>query len=157
MITHVPLTIRTNEDARTMYHAFQTMLPLIGVMDTETTGLHIIHDKPFLFQFGWLSRSEQLAYTFAADIERQPMLAHQVIKARREMSKQLIKLFGHNIKYDSHMLTNIGEPFLLENLSDTMFFIRFAHPALTVAKGGPPLGLKDYASRFVTRDAKRRA
>ena len=153
MIPHIPMTIRTNEQATEMYHTFKTMLPLIGAMDTETTGLHIIHDKPFLFQFGWLSRSEELAYTYVVDIEQQPMLAHQVIKAWRLLSEQLLKLLGHNIKYDLHMLANIGEPFTYENLSDTMFFIRFAHDALTVDKGGPPLGLKDYATRFITRGA----
>lgn len=153
MIPHYPSTIRTNEDAAEMVRQFMHTTASVGAMDTETTGLHIIHDKPFLFQFGWIDSDTNCIRTFAVDIERQPMLAHQVIRAWRELAAKLMRLLGHNIKYDLHMLTNIGEPFLLENLSDTMFFIRFAHPALTVAKGGPPLGLKDYASRFVTRDA----
>lgn len=28
--------------------------PTVGGFDTETTGLHILRDKPFLIQFGWL-------------------------------------------------------------------------------------------------------
>ena len=151
MIPHMPTTLYTNMEAAEMYLRFKEYLPSIGAMDTETTGLHIIHDKPFLFQFGWIDKD--CIRTYAVDIERQPMLAHQVIKAWRQLSEKLIKLLGHNIKYDLHMLTNIGEPFTYENLSDTMFYIRFAHNALTVDKGGPPLGLKDYATRYITRSA----
>ena len=151
MIPYIPITIRTNNQAAEMVQLFKEQIPTIGAMDTETTGLHIIHDKPFLFQFGWIG--EAAIRTYVVDIERQPMLAHQVIKAWRELSKQLLRLVGHNIKFDMHMLTNIGEPFLYENLSDTMFLIRLAHPAVTVDKGGPPLGLKDYATRFIYRGA----
>lgn len=153
MIEHIQKTIYTNEDAREMYHNFKTMLPLISAMDTETTGLHIINDVPFLFQFGWLSRSEQLIYTYAVDLEKQPLLGHQVIQAFRELSGDCHRLLGHNIKYDLHMLANFGEPFEQDNLSDTTFYIRFAHDALTVANGGPPMGLKEYSARYIDRRA----
>jgi DNA polymerase-1 len=52
------------------------------------------------------------------------------------------------------MLANIGLPYTTENLSDTMFYIRYAHDNLTPANGGPPLKLKDYSAQFIDRNAK---
>ena len=52
------------------------------------------------------------------------------------------------------MLENYGEPYRYENVSDTMFYIRYAHDALTPANGGPPLGLKEYANKYIDGNAK---
>lgn len=153
MYQHIPLTIRTNEDANKMYKECLRALPRIAAMDTETTGLHIIHDLPFLFQFGWIDPETTDIYTYAVDLEHQPILGHQVIRAFRTLSAKFKKLLGHNIKYDLHMLANFGEPFEQDNLSDTTFYIRLAHDALTVANGGPPMGLKEYAARYINRNA----
>jgi DNA polymerase-1 len=151
MIPHIASTICTNEDANQMYKQFQQFNPTVGAMDTETTGLHIIIDTPFLFQFGWID--EDCIRTYAVDLERQPLLGRQVVQAFRKLSQKLLCLLGHNIKFDLHMLTNFGVPFTYENMSDTMFWIRYAHSALTVDKGGPPMGLKDYAARYIYRGA----
>ena len=35
-----------------------------------------------------------------------------------------------------------------------MFFIRYAHDALHVHEGGPPLALKEYAAKYIDRSAK---
>ena len=148
------ITITTNEQANEMVHLFQTLHPEIGGFDTETTGLHIILDKPFLFQFGWIIRERKEGWTFVVDIERQPNLAKQVIAVWHELAKTLKKYFAHNIKYDLHMMTNLGLPYLTENMSDTMFYIRYAHDALGPAEGGPPLALKDYAAKYIDRNAK---
>ena len=59
----------------------------IIVFDTETTGLHITQDKPFLFQFGFLDEVHKIGYTYAVDIERQPILARAVIKEWRKLAK----------------------------------------------------------------------
>lgn len=154
MIQYVPTTICTNAQAAEMCQLFSEHSPTIGAMDTETTGLHIIHDTPFLFQWGWIDSVENVIRTYAVDLERQPILGHQIVQAWRKLSERLLRLFGHNIKFDMHMLTNYGEPFLYENLSDTMFLIRYAHPALAVDNGGPPLKLKEYASRYLFKEAK---
>lgn len=147
-------TIRTNKQASDMVKLFKERTPKYGAFDTETDGLHIIMSKPFLFQFGWLDPENNNGYTFAVDIERQPDLSRQVIKAWHKLAKGLDKYFAHNTKFDLHMLTNYGEPYLEENLSDTMFYIRFAHDALTPKNGGPPMKLKEYAARYITPDAK---
>lgn len=148
------VTITTNFQANSMVKMFKEQEPEIGGFDTETTGLHIILDKPFLFQFGWINRKTLEGYTFVVDLERQPKLARAVIKVWHELAASLHKYFAHNIKYDLHMLTNIELPYLKENLSDTMFYIRYAHDALGPAEGGPPLGLKDYAAKYIDRNAK---
>ena len=147
-------TITSNEQAAEMVELFKAVGSIAGAFDTETNGLHIIQSTPFLFQFGWIT--EQLdGYTFVVDIEKQPILAKQVIKAWHKLAKTLPIYLAHNTKYDLHMLTNLGIPYThYENLSDSMFYIHYAHDALAVKNGGPPLGLKDYATRYIDGKAK---
>lgn len=151
MIRHIHV-IHTAEDARAMVALFQTHQPAVGAFDTETTGLHITMDRPFLIQFGWLYQ-EQI-YAFTCDLEIAPKLGREVVKAANWLGAQLQVYLGHNVKYDLHMLANYGEPYTTENLSDTQFYIRYAHDALTPEKGGPPLGLKDYCAQYINREAK---
>jgi len=148
------VTIETNLQANKMIELFNKVKPTVGGFDTETTGLHIVNDKPFLFQFGFLDEHNKQGYTFAVDIERQPKLATEVIKAWHTLAKTLKIYLGHNVGFDLHMLTNIGLPYEEDNISDTMAWIRHAHDALTPANGGPPLALKDYAIKYITPDAK---
>ena len=42
--------IATNQQANDMVQLFKHSPPDVCAFDTETTGLHIILDKPFLFQ-----------------------------------------------------------------------------------------------------------
>lgn len=147
-------TITTNKQANDMVRQFKELSPKVGAFDTETDGLHIILSKPFLFQFGYLHPTEDIGYTYAVDLERYPDLARQVIKVWNTLAESLELYLGHNVKFDLHMLTNINAPYKIENVSDTMFYIRHAHDALTPKNGGPPLGLKDYAARYIDRNAK---
>ncbi len=121
--------------------------PTITAFDTETTGLHIIHDKPFLFQFGWEG------HTFSVEIDKQPILAKETIKMFLHQAKNSL-LLAHNIKYDMHMLKNIGIELPNTNISDTMFYIRFAHDAIPTSQGGVPLGLKEYTTQYLYPGAK---
>lgn len=148
--------ITSNQDANNMIALFKKLNPKIGAFDTETTGLHIIKDKPFLFQFGFLDTKEQKGYVFSVDIEQQPVLATQVIKAWQDKLAPTLDIYlGHNVKFDLHMMRNLGLPYNhLENISDTMFYIRYGHDALTPASGGPPMGLKDYSSKYIDGSAK---
>ena len=150
----ISTTITSNQQANNMIRLFNETKPKIGAFDTETNGLHIIMSKPFLFQFGWIDPGLEKGYTFAVDLEKQPHLARAVIKKWNELAKQLDINLAHNVKFDLHMLHNIGLPYEYENLSDTLFYIRYAHDALTPANGGPPLALKDYAARYITPKAK---
>jgi DNA polymerase-1 len=123
-------------------------------MDTETTGLHIIRSRPFLFQFGFLHPTKPLGYTYIVDIERQPKLSRAVIETWHALAESLELYLGHHITFDLHMLCNIGLPYTKENVSDTMFYIRYGHNAIAEKNGGPPLALKAYASKYIDYKAK---
>ena len=148
------ITITTNVQANSMIELFKQIEPTIGAFDTETTGLHITKDKPFLFQFGFLDEMHRTGYTYVVDLETQPILAKAVIKKWHELASRIKIYLGHNVGYDLHMLHNIGMPYEQPNISDTMAWIRYGHDALTPANGGPPLALKDYSARFITPDAR---
>ena len=148
------ITLINNTQVQNLITLLRKIKPTVGAFDTETTGLHIINDKPFLFQFGFLVPDKPEGYTFAVDIERQPEFAKNVIKIWHSYAKHLKIYLGHNVKFDLHMLQNLGLPYTTENLSDTQFYIRYAHDALHPEEGGPPLGLKEYASRYIDINAK---
>jgi len=151
----VSTTITTNQQANDMLTLLDRLKPTIGAFDTETNGLHITKCVPFLFQFGYLHPEKPIGYTYAVDLEKQPQLGRAVIKAWHTYTKHnLVKYLAHNVKFDMHMLYNLGEPYLTENLSDSMFYIRYAHDAVQVQNGGPPLALKDYCAQYITHDAK---
>ncbi len=124
--------------------------------DTETTGLHIIQDAPFLLQFGWWSERHHKLRVIIVDKDVVgPELFLRCARAVHKMAKVAPFLCGHNIKFDIHMLCNMGIE-LDDNINykDTMIYIRAGHDALVTANGGPPLGLKDYCSRYIDRRAK---
>lgn len=146
--------ITTNQQANDMVQLFKHTSPDVCAFDTETTGLHIILDKPFLFQFGWICKDCREGYAFAVDLERQPNLAQQVIKVWYQLVSKTKLYLGHNVKYDLNMMINAGLPYTTENVSDTMFYIRYAHDALHQNEGGPSLALKEYAAKYIDRNAK---
>lgn len=150
----IKTTIRTNEQANKMLEQLDSLNPSIGAFDTETDGLNIMHAKPFLFQFGYLHPTEHKGYTYVVDIQRQPELAKAVINAWHKRVAKFKLYLAHNCKFDLHMLTNIGLSYLVENVSDTMFYIRYGHDALTPKNGGPPMKLKDYAARYICAEAR---
>jgi DNA polymerase-1 len=150
--THIDIT--TNQHAADMVENFLKSNIIVGAFDTETDGLHIIHSRPFMFQFGWLT-SELQGYTYVVDLELQPELSRQVINAWHQLAERLPVYLAHNIKFDLHQLINNGTPYTYySNLSDTMFYIRYAHDALQPEKGGPPLALKKYATRYIDPNAQ---
>lgn len=140
-------------EAWDMVKLFKMQTILAAAFDTETDGLHIIFNTPFLFQFGWVNADLQ-GYTFAIDLERFPEFGKQVIEAWHALVKDVPVYLAHNTKFDLHMLINFGTPYLGDNLSDTLFYIRYGHDALTPKNGGPPLKLKQYAAQYITHTAK---
>ena len=148
------LTISTSSDIKILKNIVNTVKPRFGAVDTETSGLHIINDKPFVVQFGFLDEPNRRGFTFAVDLEKTPSIANEALSYWTETAKNLQIYLGHNIKFDLHMLKNIGFEYKESNLSDTMFYIRYGHDALHPEEGGPPLGLKEYASRYIDPNAK---
>lgn len=127
--------------------------PAVIAIDTETNGLNLVLSMPFLFQFGFVTG--QTYHTYTIDLEQYRELGMQTILTVFNLAKEFdIKIIGHNIKYDLHMLTNFGFSKFECRLGDTMINIRLAHDALTPANGGPPLGLKAYAAQYIDSTAK---
>lgn len=126
---------------------------LAAAFDTETTGLHHIYDKPFLFQFGWCTK-EYNGYTYAIDLEVYPKLGKRTITLWNVLASQAPIYLGHNVKFDLHMLINIGIPYEQPNISDTMVWIRLGSDAIPERKGGSPLGLKNFAKKYIDASAK---
>lgn len=72
--------------------------------DTETTGLSIITDKPFLVAFGWSTEVDKVVFTANWTKEIGNVLVQYA-------DKHKIPMFAHNAKYDYHMFENGGSPF----------------------------------------------
>lgn len=73
------------------------------IFDTETTGLNVVTDKPFLYQYGLVDEKLNLIDTIIVD--------DNDIKAKETFFKYLKQtpvLVGHNIKFDCHMVVNNG-------------------------------------------------
>jgi len=92
------------------------------IYDTETTGLNIISDKPFMFQYGLVDHNLQLV---SSD------WFHVKDKAKMDVFKQHLlsinTIVGHNIKFDVHMAINAGfnqEIFMNKNFIDTSVLSR---------------------------------
>ena len=126
---------------------------IASAFDTETTGLHHIYDKPFLFQFGWCTKDFK-GYTYAVDLEQYPELSARTITIWNLLAKNSPKHLGHNVKFDLHMLLNINIPYWWNNISDTMCWIRLGSDAVPERKGGSPLGLKAFSKKYITAEAK---
>ena len=147
------LTISTEQDFKMLRNIVEDVRPEIGALDTETTGLHILSDVPFVVQFGFLDIPRGRGFTFAVDLEH-TSFAKEVLTYWDKVAHSLKLYMGHNIKFDLHMLENIGFKYEDTNLTDTQFYIRYGHDALHTSEGGPPLGLKEYATRYIDKDAK---
>jgi len=153
MYNHIKYDINNKQDLLDVIHLFKKEnVKQVIAFDTETDGLNIRMSTPFLYQAGFVIG--QTIVTYVVDLELKPELGRQVILATQELAKKCDYFIGHNIKFDLHMLANIGIEYDKDNLLDTQICIRLAHDALTPANGGPPLGLKEYATQFIKRDAK---
>ena len=146
-------TISSRSDFEFLKNVIKNVKPEVGAVDTETDGLHIINSKPFVVQFGFLDPAKKQGFTFAIDLENTGF-ADEVLDYWNDVAHTLKIYLGHNIKFDLHMLKNINHEYDGDNLSDTMFYIRYGHDALHTEEGGPPLGLKEYATRYIDRNAK---
>ncbi|MBR6113528.1 MAG: hypothetical protein IKP79_03355 [Bacilli bacterium] len=72
--------------------------------DTETTGLNIITDKPFLLSYGW-STPEGNNCVFVVPYTKE--VGNVFINY---INEHQIPIFAHNAKYDYHMFQNGGSP-----------------------------------------------
>lgn len=122
---------------------FRRDKPVVGGGDTETTGLHIKKDKPFLGVFGWLKGNSGVVLTFNATPKN--------LRIFNEWQKKLKQNWYWNTKYDLHMLANMGYPYEGKNLHEGMALARLVLEALPARLGGDPLKLKHIGKVYVHR------
>ena len=105
-------------------------------VDTETTGLHLKADKPFLITLTFDDKSR------AIDVDSwHPALLQEVFNELKNFKY----VVGHNIKFDLHMLENIGVKYFEKNLTDTMILARLALDTDEVFS----LALKSLATKYI--------
>jgi DNA polymerase I len=104
--------------------------------DTETTGLHLKADKPFLITITFDDQSR------AIEISKwHPAVLQEVFNELKNFKY----VVGHNIKFDLHMLENIGVKYSANNLTDTMILARLALDTDEVFS----LALKSLATKYI--------
>lgn len=128
------------EDAQEMLESFGQDKPKAVAYDTETTGLHIIKDKPFLIQLGW-GRKVFLFYP-----------TDRLMTVFFDICSSVKWVYGANIGYDCHMLTNIGygkQVERMDNLCDIQAVMRLALEAKSTRDGGDRLGLTYLGAKYI--------
>lgn len=146
--------IVNKQDIFTMIDTFKQCKPDLSSFDTETTGLHIILDKPFMYQFGFANTITKQGYTYIIDLREDEPIKKQAIMTCFKLAENSTYLIGANVKYDLHMTNNISIRYTKENVIDTQVLIRLAHDAIPVKRGGPPLSLKAYSQKYIDPDAR---
>ena len=129
---------------------YRRATPQLVGFDTETTGLHIMKDKPFLMIFGYIgARGEREVYT--CDLELNPTIAHSFLDMMYHLCSTAPYVYAWNTKYDLHMLCNYGKPYPHRNLADGQTLVRLTQMADDNTSG--ITALKSVAKRYVTKDA----
>lgn len=142
--------IRTQQDIEDMQIRYRRATPQLVGFDTETTGLHIMKDKPFLMIFGYIgARGEREVYT--CDLEMNPTIAHSFLDMMYHLCSTAPYVYAWNTKYDLHMLCNYGKPYPHRNLADGQTLVRLTQMADDNTSG--ITALKSVAKRYVTKDA----
>ena len=134
--------VNTPDDIMNMkFSAFSSKISYFAY-DTETTGLNIIKDKPFLVIFGFAKN----IYYWRADFKEATYAMYDIVTKYGKM------LFAHNAKFDYHMLKNIGTP-IPENieLSDSMTIARLVDNADDEFAS---MKLEKIGERYVDKSAK---
>lgn len=144
--------IHINSVADIKQHFSPLSIKLVAI-DTETTGLHIILDKPFLMSIAVLTRDNQ-AYAFSIPINTNNIKALQILVIDKLDEADKILLF--NTKYDCHMLYNMGIDLFKfkDKITDVSIYARIASPAISPREGGPVLKLKLLAEKFIDKNAR---
>lgn len=129
-----------------MEEMFNQDNPLVGGFDTETTGLHIKKDKPFLMIFGWNIPGKDFGRVFT--FEPTPKAMELFFK----LAKKLKVFLAWNTKYDLHMVSNIGYAGHVQsmtNLFEGIALARLCVEAIPSRNGGDSMELKHIGKEYV--------
>lgn len=137
-------TVQYLEDVECIHDNLVNARPAFFTYDTETTGLHIKKDKPFLAAICF----QNMVYVFPST---QKNLDHLV-----GWSRLVQNVYAHNTTYDMHMTANIcGDNMVLSinNWADLMGLCRLTFEAISTRDGGDSLKLKMIGTKYVDSQA----
>lgn len=139
-------------DLKTFTHWIQSPPHIEGlVFDTETTGLHIRKDVPFVYTLAF--KKGETYYAYYCDLRMfDKQTRKDFVQMLYDTSRDSL-LIGHNIVFDLHMSANIHRIVDHRNLLDTQLLIRLGMDAVPEKRGGPPLQLKRFAKKYIDSKA----
>lgn len=114
--------------------------------DTETTGLHVKKDRPFLGAICW----DGVVYVF-------PTTA-QILMHLEDWTSMVEYIFAHNTVFDMCMSANIiGDKAIMrvKNWADTMCLARLTFEAVSTRDGGDSLKLKAIGKKYIDPSSDR--
>lgn len=115
----------------------------IDMSKRDASNIDIMHDKPFLLQFGFNSE------VYVIDFRVEGISIPTVLQVFDELRMRATLALAHNIKFDINMLYNIGYEEEFENACDTMSIARLALESKSEREGGYSMALKPLASRLL--------
>jgi DNA polymerase-1 len=115
----------------------------IDMSKRDASNIDIMHDRPFLIQFGW----DTSVYVF--DLRLPDLTIPNILECLDVFRQRAILALAHNIKFDINMLANIGYDIEWTNACDTMSIARLALESKSEREGGAPMGLKPLATRLL--------
>lgn len=115
----------------------------IDMSKRDASNIDIMHDRPFLIQFGWNSS----VYVF--DLRLPDLTVPNILECLDVFRQRAVLALAHNIKFDINMLANIGYDIEWTNACDTMSIARLALESKSEREGGAPMVLKPLATRLL--------
>lgn len=137
----------TDENYQVMIDAFFRDSPNCVGTDTETDGLNILNNKPFLIVFGWINKET------SHEVFNIPVNQLKAVEAFKQLCFQgCIKWnFCWNATFDVNMLINIGIDLLpTKKVCDGMSILRLISDA---GDDHARKGLKKVAVKYIASDA----
>lgn len=118
--------------------------------DTETTGLHLKKDRPFLGALAFRIESIREAWVFPTTLDNLSQLPW--------FARRVDNFMAHNTIFDMHMTANgssDGVIYAIKNWADLMGLLRVTFEAVSPRDGGESLKLKRVSAKYVDKDADR--
>lgn len=113
--------------------------------DTESTGLHLKADRPFLAAVCY----DHDVYVFPATAQNVQQLA--------KWSRKVKRVYAHNTTFDMHMTANVTDDMFpvreIKNWGDSQCLARLTFEAISVREGGDSLALKRIGKKYIDPNA----